>query len=59
MALTNEQIGLAIKNVDYVTRLYASGATDEDLLRTMHDYVPLFKQVLDTATRDEIDVLCQ
>lgn len=30
MALTNEQIGLAIKIDDYVTQLYANGGTDED-----------------------------
>ena len=59
MALTNEQIGLAIKIDDYVTQLYANGGTDEDLLRTMYEYMPLFKQLLDTTTHDEIDMLCQ
>ena len=43
MALTKEQIGLAIKIDDYVTQLYANGGTDEDLLLTMYDYMPLFK----------------
>jgi hypothetical protein len=59
MTLTNEEIGLAIKIDDYVTKLYANGGTDEDLLRTMYDYMPLSRKLLDTAMHDETDKLCQ
>ncbi len=59
MALTPKQHELAQAIDAYVQKIFAAGGGDEELLATMADYTPLFKQILDTAKQGEMHLLCQ
>lgn len=59
MALTTNQIELAGTIDAYVQQIVASGGGDEEILRTMSDYMASFKQLLDMSSRQEMDLLCQ
>ena len=43
----------------HVKRIIVNGGDDEDLLVSMYDHMPTFKQLLDTSTQAEMDALCQ
>lgn len=58
MPLTNRHHELAQTIDTYVRDIIASGGGDEQILETMYDYMPLFKELLGTASGD-IDILCQ
>jgi hypothetical protein len=58
MSLTEEHIRLAVVIDQHVTHTLASGGT-EDLLVSMYDYMGLFKQLLDTCSPEDMDVLCE
>jgi hypothetical protein len=57
MSLTEEYIRLAVTIDRHVTHTLLSGGT-EDLLVSMYDYMGMFKQVLDTCSPEDMDVLC-
>lgn len=57
MALTAQQIHLAVTIDTYMQQTLARGG-DEAVLVSMIDYMPLFKQLLDTCSRAEMDTLC-
>lgn len=59
MALTTNQIELAGTIDAYVQQIVAGGGGDEEILRTMSDYMAPFKQLLDMSSRQEMDLLCQ
>lgn len=58
MPLTKTQTRLARKIDLHVKRIIVKGG-DEDLLVSMYDHMPTFKQLLDTSTQAEMDALCQ
>lgn len=59
MALTTNQMELAGTIDAYVQQIVAGGGGDEEILRTMSDYMAPFKQLLDMSSRQEMDLLCQ
>lgn len=59
MPLTETQKRLARKIDLHVKRTIVKGGNDEDLLVSMYDHMPTFKQLLDTCSRAEMDALCQ
>ena len=59
MRLTEQKKRLARKIDLYVKKTIVMGGDDEDLLVSMYDYMPTFKQLLDTCSRAEMDALCQ
>ncbi len=59
MPLRKKQIKLA-KTIDrHVARIVASGGGDEELLLSIHDYMGMFKQVMDSSSKAEMDELCE
>jgi hypothetical protein len=56
--LTSQQIQLALKIDSFVHSTLRSGGGDEELLAQAFDYMPLFKQLLDTTTHEQMDQLC-
>ena len=57
--LSTEQQHL-IKIIDnYVAKFPLSEAGDEQLLRTCYDYMNAFKRVMDSASRLQMDYICQ
>ncbi|HRQ42155.1 MAG TPA: arylsulfatase regulator [Chloroflexota bacterium] len=59
MALTPKHHELAQEIDIYVRKIFAAGGGDEEILTTMVDYMPSFKQLLDTSKQGEVDLLCQ
>jgi hypothetical protein len=59
MPLTAQQIDLAVSIDRYVNQVVANGEGEEALLRSMADHMGAFKQLLDTCSRRETDLLCQ
>ena len=57
MPLTAQQTQLAETIDTHVAQVLAHGG-DEALLLSMADYMPTFKQLLDTCTGAEMDMLC-
>jgi hypothetical protein len=58
MLLTALQTRLAETIDTHVRQVLAQGGGDEALLLLMADYMPTFKQLLDTCTGAEMDMLC-
>jgi hypothetical protein len=58
MPLTAQQTRLAETIDTHVRQVFAHGGGDEALLLSMADYMPTFKQLLDTCTGAERDLLC-
>ena len=58
MPLTAQQTQLAETIDTHVTQVLAHGGGDEALLVSMADSMPTFKQLLDTCTGAEMDMLC-
>lgn len=56
-ALTDEQISLAKLIHEHVERIEQAGGGDEMLLVTLYDYMDPFKQLMDTATQAQMDLL--
>jgi hypothetical protein len=59
MPLTEQHIRLAVTIDRHVNQVVANGGGDEELLRSMADHMGTFKQLLDTCSRGEMDLLCQ
>lgn len=59
MPLTAQQIQLAAIIDTHVTQVLAHGGGDEALLLSLADDMPTFKQLLDTCTGAEMDMLCE
>ena len=59
MPLTAHQTQLVVTIDIHVREALAQGGGDEDLLRSLADYMPTFKQLLDTCTGKEMDALCE
>lgn len=59
MPLTDQQVRLAVTLDDHVKSILAKGGGDEELLVSMYDYMPTFKQLLDASTESEMNQLCQ
>lgn len=59
MSLTDKQIQLARTLDSYVQQIVAQGGGDEEILRTMYDQMTTFKQLLDTSTPSQLNLLCQ
>jgi hypothetical protein len=59
MPLTVQQIQLAETIDMHVRQVFAHGGGDEALLLSLADYMPTFKQLLDTCTSAEMDLLCE
>ena len=59
MLLTALQTRLAETIDTHVRQVLAQGGGDEALLLLMADYMPTFKQLLDTCTGAEMDLLCE
>ena len=59
MPLTVQQTRLAETINTHVTQLLAYGGGEEALLLSMADDLPTFKQLLDTCTGAEMDLLCE
>ena len=58
MALTAHQNQLAVTIDTHVRKVLAQGGGDEALLLSLADYMPMFKQLLDTCTSMDMDALC-
>jgi hypothetical protein len=58
MPLSEQQTRLAVTIDTHVTEVLAHGGGDEALLRSLADDMPTFKQLLDTCTGAEMDLLC-
>ena len=58
MPLTVQQTRLAETIDTHVRQVLVSGGGYEALLRSLADYMPIFKQLLDTCTGAEMDMLC-
>ncbi len=59
MPLTEQQTRLAVSIDRHVNSVVASGGGDEELLVSLYDHMGTFKQLLDTCSREEMDILCQ
>ena len=59
MALTEAQIHLAVSIDQHVKEILASGQGGQGLLASLYDYMGIFKQLLDTCSPDDMDLLCQ
>ena len=59
MPLTAQQIHLANRIDQHVTRILAQGGGDEALLRSLADHRDTFQQLLESSTAAEMDLLCQ
>jgi hypothetical protein len=59
MPLTVQQTQLAETIDAHVRQILAQGGGDEALLPSLADYMPTFKQLLDTCTGAEMDLLCE
>jgi len=60
MPLTEQQTRLATFLDTHVQRITASGAVDDlALLVAMSEYMDSFKQLMDSSTGEEMDVLCE
>lgn len=59
MALTKAQIRLAVSIDRHVKEILASGQGSEGLLALLYGYMRTFKQLLDTCSPGEMDLLCQ
>ncbi len=57
--LTQKQIQLARRIDEHVGHVIANGGDDEDLLRSLYDYMDAFKQLMDMSTTEEMNTLCQ
>ena len=42
-----------------MNEVLGSGGDDEALLMSLYDYMGMFKQLLDTCSGDEMDILCE
>ncbi len=58
MPLTNQQIQLALSIDSFVHATERRSGGDEELLARAFDYMPIFKQLLDTTTHEQMDQLC-
>ena len=56
--MTVQQIQLAETIDTHVRQVLAHGGGDEALLLSLADYLPTFKQLLDTCAGAEMDLLC-
>jgi hypothetical protein len=59
MALTEEQVQLAATIDRHVKDTLGRSGGNEELLVSLYDYMGMFKQLLDTCSREEMDMLCQ
>ena len=59
MALNNKQKKLASKIEKWVKGIHDKGGGMEDMLVTMYDYMPTFKQLMEMSGPDEMDMLCE
>jgi hypothetical protein len=59
MAFSEQQTHLAVTIDRHVNQVIASGGGDEALLASLHDHMGTFKQLLDTCSREDMDILCQ
>lgn len=60
MPLTDKQTHLATLLDTHVQRLTASAEVDDlTLLVAMSDYMDSFKQLMDSSTAEEMDLLCE
>jgi hypothetical protein len=59
VALSEQQTHLAVTIDRHVNQVIASGGGDEALLVSLHDHMGTFKQLLDTCSREDMDILCQ
>jgi len=53
-----QQTRLAEAIDTHVTQVLTHGGGDEALLLSLADYMPTFKQLLDTCTGEEMNMLC-
>jgi hypothetical protein len=58
MPLTAHQTQLAVTINTHVREVLAQGGGDEALLLSLADYMPMFKQLLDTCAGADMDALC-
>ena len=59
MPLTAQHTQLARTIDTHVKQVLAHGGGDEALLLSLADYMPTFKQLLDTCTGEDMDTLCE
>jgi hypothetical protein len=59
MSLTAQHIRLAGTIDRHVNQVVANGGGDEELLLSMYDHMGMFKQLLDTCSGEEMDLLCR
>jgi hypothetical protein len=59
VALSEQQTRLAVTIDRHVNQVIASGGGDEALLVSLPDHMGTFKQLLDTCSREDMDILCQ
>ena len=59
MNITTEQNHIASLISKRVQELAAAGFDDVTLFGEMADYMPSFKRLMDTCTRDQMDGLCE
>lgn len=57
MALSDKQLWTATKVDTKVRKLLATGKDDVAIMVAMADHMPAFKQLMDTAGRDDMDEL--
>jgi len=59
MTLTADQTRLALTIDMHVKQVLAHGGGEEALLLSLADSMPTFKQLLDSCTGEEMDMLCE
>lgn len=59
MTPSNKHQQTAQKIHKWVTEIHSRGGGMEEMLTNMIDYMPAFKKIMDSATNDQIDTLCE
>ena len=57
--LSEKKHHLAVTIDKHVNKIIADGGGDEQLLASMYDQMSSFKQLIDTCSSEEMDILCQ
>ena len=59
MPLTEQKTRLAVTIDTHVKHILANGGGDEDVLRSLADYMDTFKQLMDMSTSEEMNAFCE
>jgi hypothetical protein len=58
MGLTNKQTQLAQRIDTWIKNIEKGGGGDVEILQQITDYMPIFKQLMDTSNPNDMNLLC-